>query len=163
MKYIEIGLSLICHVCFIYFATLSLYLGKRNSLNFKKKFISVQSLSLVLHRLQQARLPCPSPTPRACSNTCPSNQWCHHPLSSPFSSCLQSFATSGFFPMTQFFASGSQNTGTSASASILLMNIQDLFPSGLNGLTFLQFKGLSRVFSNTTVQKHQFFGTQLSL
>ena len=81
----------------------------------------------------------------------------------PFSSCLQSFPESGFFQMSQFFTSGGQNIGASASASVLLMNIQNWFPSGLTGLIFLQSKGLSRVFSNTAVQKHQFFSTQLSL
>ena len=102
---------------------------------------------------------------RACSNSCPSSQWCHPTISSSFvlfSSCFQSFPASGSFPMSQFFASGGQSIGVSASASVLPMNIQDWFPLGLTGLISLQSKGLSRVFSNTTVQKHQFFGAQLS-
>ena len=114
--------------------------------------------------LQHARLPCPSPTPRACSNSCPSSRWCHPTISSsvvPFSSCLQSFPAWGSFPMSQFSASGGQSIGASASASVLPMNIQDWFPLGLTGLISLQSKGLSRVFSNTTVQKHQFFMVQL--
>ena len=103
-------------------------------------------------------LPCPSPTP--CSNSCPSSQWCHPTISSsviPFSSCLQSFPVSGSFQMSQLFASGGQNIGASASASVLPMNIQDWFPLGLTGLISLLSKGLSRVFSNTTVQKHQIY------
>ena len=112
------------------------------------------------------QLLCPSPTPGACSNSCPLSQWCHPTILSlviPLSSCLQSFPASGSFPISQFFASGNQSIGVSASASVLPMNIPDWFPLGLTGLISLQFKGLSRVFSNTTVQKHQFFGTQLSL
>ena len=116
------------------------------------------------HGLQHTRLPCPSPTPRACSNSCPLSQWCHpiifHPVV-PFSSCLQSFPSSGSFPMSWLFPSGGQSIR--ASASVLPMNIQDCFPLGLTGLISLQSKGLSRVFSNTTVQKHQFFGAQFSL
>ena len=126
---------------------------------------SVVSNSLQPHGLQHARLTCPSPTPKACSNSCPSSQWCHPTVSSsviPFSSCLQSFAASGSFPMSQFFTSGNQSNGASASVSIVPMNIQDWFPLGLTGLISLQFKGLSRVFSNTTVQKHQFFSARLS-
>ena len=127
---------------------------------------SVVSNSLWPHGLQHARLPCPSTTPGACSNLCPLSQWCHPTISSsvvPFSSCLQSFSASRSFPMSQFFASGGQSIGVSASASVLPMNIQDWFPLGLTSLISSQSKGLSRVFSNTTVQKHQFFGTQLSL
>ena len=111
------------------------------------------------------RLPCPSPTPRACSNSCPSSQWCHPTISSsvvPFSH-LQSFPASGSFPMSQFFTSGGQRIRASASASVLPMNIQDWFPLGLTGLISLHSKGLLGVFSNTTAQKHQFFGTQPSL
>ena len=114
--------------------------------------------------LQHTRLPCPSPNPRAYPNSCPSSRWCHPTISScviPFSSCLQSFLASGSFPMSQFFPPGSQSIW--ASASVLPMNIQAWFPWGLTGLISLQSKGLSRVFSNTTVQKHQFFSTQLSL
>ena len=127
---------------------------------------SVVSDSLRRHGLQDARLPCPSPTSRACSNSYPSSWWCHPIISSsivPFSSWLQSFPASGSFPMSQFFASGSQSIGVSASASVLLVNIQDWSPSEWTGWISLQSKGLSRDFSNTTVQKHQFFGTQLSL
>ena len=127
---------------------------------------SVVSRSLQSHELQHTRPPCPSPTPRAYSNSCSFNQWYHPTISSsviPFSSQLQSFLASGSFPMNQFFTSSGQSIGVSASASVLAMNIQDWFPLGWTGLTFLLFKGLSRVFSNTTVQKHQFFRAQLSL
>ena len=122
----------------------------------------VLSDSLRPHKLRHTMLP--SPTPRACSNSCPSSQWCYPTISSsviPFSSCLQYFRVSGSFPVSQFFASGGQSI--EISASVLPMNIQSQFPLGLTGLIFLQSKGLSRVFSNTTVQKHQFFSTQLSL
>ena len=115
------------------------------------QFSSVQLLSRVrLHGLQHDRLPCPSPTPRACSNSCPLSQWCHPTISSsvvPFSSCFLSFPASGSFPMNQFFISGGQSFG--ASASVLPMNIQDWFPLGFTGLISLQSRGLSRVFSNT--------------
>ena len=117
-------------------------------------------------RLQHSRLPCLSPTPGACSNSCPLS-WCWHPTISsfvvPFSSCLKSFPASGSFPICQFFASGDQSIGASTSTSILPMSIQDLFPLRLTGWISLLSKGLSRVFFNTTIQKHQFFGTQLSL
>ena len=122
---------------------------------------SVVSDSLLPHELQHVRPPCSSPTPGVHPNSCTLSQWCHLTISSsivPFS-CLQSFPASGSFPMSQFFESGGQSIG--ASASVLPMNIQDLFTLGLTGLISLQSKGLSRVFSNT-VQKHQFFGTQLS-
>ena len=127
---------------------------------------SVVSNSLWPHGLQHTRLPCPSPAPGVDSNSCPLSRWCHPTISSsvvPFSSCLQSFPASGSFPMNQFFASGSQSSGASASASVLPMNIQDWFPLGWTGWISLQSKGLSRVFSNITAQKHQFLGTQLSL
>ena len=127
---------------------------------------SVVSDSLSPHGLQHARPRCPSPIPRACSNSCPSSRWCHPTISSsvvPFSSCLQSFPAWGSFPMSQFFASGGQSIGASASASVLPMNIQDWFPLGWTGWISLQSKGLWRVFSNTTVQKHQFFSSQVSL
>ena len=110
--------------------------------------------------------PCPSPTPRACSNSCPSSRWCHPTISSsviPFSSYLPSFPASGSFPGSQFFTSGDHSIGASASTLVLPMNIQDWFPLGLTGWISLQSKGLSRVFSNTTVQKPQFFGAQLTL
>ena len=116
------------------------------------------------HGLQHARPPCPSPTPRVYSNSCPLSRWCHPTISSsadPFSSCLQSSPASGSFLISQFFASGGQSIGV--SASVLPMNIQDWFPLGLTGWISLLSKGLSRVFSSTTVQKHQFFGIQLSL
>ena len=122
--------------------------------------------SLQPHGLQHSRLPCPSPTPGACSNSCPLSQWCHLTISSsvtPFSSRFQSFPASGSFPMSQFFASGGQSIGVSASASVLPRNIQDWFPLGLTGWISLPSKGFSRVFFNTTVQKHQFFSAQPSL
>ena len=125
----------------------------------------VTSNSLWPHGLQHTRLPCPSPTPGACSNSCPLSQWCHPTISSsvlPFSSCLQSFPASGSFPVSRFFRSGGQSTGASASASVLPMNIQGWFPLQLTCLISFQSKGLSRVFSNTTVQKHQFFSAQPS-
>ena len=103
---------------------------------------------------------------RLCSNSCPSSQWCHPTISSsviPFSSSLQSSPASQSFPMSQLFPSGGQSTGVSASASVLLMNVQGWFPLRLTGLIFLLSKGLSRVFSSTTIQRHQFFGAQLSL
>ena len=120
--------------------------------------------SLRPHGLQHASLSWPSTSPRACSNLCPSSQWCHPTISSsevPFSSCFQSFPASGSFLISQLFTSGGQSIG--ASASVLPMNIQGWFPLGLTGLISLQSKGLSRVFSNTKVQKHQFFSTQLYL
>ena len=126
---------------------------------------SVMSDSLRPHGLQHARLPCPSPTPRACSNSCPSSRWCHPTISSsviPFS-CPHSFPASGSFQLKQLFASGGQQIGSSASASVLPMNTQDWSPLGWTGWISLQSKGLSRVFANTTVQKHQFFRAQLSL
>ena len=127
---------------------------------------SVVSNSLRPHGLQHTRPPCLSPTHGAYSNSCPPSQWCHPTISSsvmPFSSGLQSFPASWSFKMSPFFTSSGQSIGISASASVLPMNIQDWFPLGWNGWISLQFKGLSRVFSNTTVQKHQFFSTQLSL
>ena len=125
---------------------------------------SVMSLSLRPHGLQYTRLCCPSPFIRAWSNSCPLSQWCHSTISSSvehFSFCLQSFPTSGSFLMNQFFASGGQSI--EASASVLQKTIQDWFPLGLTGLISLQSKGLSRVFSSTTVWKHEFFGAQPSL
>ena len=119
---------------------------------------SVLSDSLRPHGLQHTRLSCPSPTPKARSNSCPLSQWCHPAISSsvvPFSSCLQSFPASGSFPRSQFFTSGGQSIGVAASASVLPMNIQDWFPLGLTELISLQSKGLSRVFSNITL--HWFY------
>ena len=127
---------------------------------------SVVSDSLWLHGLQHARPPCPSPIPRVYSNSCPLSWWCHPTISSsvvPFSSRLQSFPAPGSFLTSQFFASGGQSTGVSAFPSVPPMNIQEWFPLGWTSWISLQSKGLSRIFSNTTVQKHQFFGTQLSL
>ena len=126
---------------------------------------SVTSNSLWPHRLQDARLPCPSPTPGACSNSCPSIQWCHPTILSsvvPFSSCLQSFPASGSLPMNQFFSSGGQSIG--ASASVLPMNIQDWFPSELTGLITLQSKRLSSLLhhsSKASVISLQFSSVQL--
>ena len=120
------------------------------------------SYSLQPHGLQHTRPPCPSPTPRVYSNPCPLSRWCHPTISSsviPFSSCLQSFPTSGSLQMSQLFTSGGQSIGVSASTSVLPMNTQDWSLLGWTGWVSLQSKGLSRVFSNTTVQKHQFFGT----
>ena len=119
---------------------------------------SVVSNSLRPHGLQHSRPPCPSPTPGAYSNSCPLSPWCHPTISSsvfPFSSCLQSFPASGSFHINHFFASAGQTIGVSASASVLPMNIQDLFPLGWTGWISLQSKGLSRAFSSTTAQKHQ--------
>ena len=134
------------------------------------QFNSFQSLSHVwlfdTHGLQHTRPPCPSPTPGVYSSSCPSRQWYYSTISSsavPVSSRLQSFPASWSFPMSQLFTSGAQSIGVSASTSALPMNIQDWFPSGFTGLISLQSKELSRVFSNTTVQKHQFFSAQLSL
>ena len=126
---------------------------------------SVVSDSLWPHGLQHARPPCLSSTSRACSNSCPLSQWCHPTTSSsitPFSSSLQSFPASGSFPVSWFFASGGQSIGASTSASVIPVNIWDWFPLGWTGWISLLSKGLSRVFSNTTVQKHQFFSVQLS-
>ena len=118
------------------------------------------------HETQHTRPPCLPPTPGVYSDSCPLSWWCHPSISPsvvPFSSCLQSFPASGSFPMSHFYASGAQSIGVSASASVLSMNIQDWFPLGWTGLISLLSNGLWRVFSNTTVQKHQFFGAQLSL
>ena len=140
---------------------IKVYVLKIRSVQFSH---SVMSNSLWPHGLQHTRLPCLSPTPGACSNSCPLSQWCHPIISSsaiPFSSCLQSFPASGSFPVNQFFELGGQSIGASASASVLPINIQDWFPLSLTGLISLLSKGLSRVFSNPIVRKHQFFGVQL--
>ena len=139
------------------------FMVARGSVQFSR---SVVSYSLWPHGLQHARPPCPSPTPGDHSNSCPLSWWCHPTIPSSvvlFSSFLQSFPASGFFQMSQFFTSGGQSIGLSASASVLPMNIQDRFPLGWTGWISLQSKELSRVFSNTTVQKHQIFCAQLSL
>ena len=130
------------------------------------QFSSVAQSCLTLCDPMNHRPPCPSQTPRVYSNTCPSSRWCHPTISSsviPFSSCPQSPSASGSFPMSQLIAWGGQSIGVSASASasVLPMNTQGWFPLGLTDLISLQSKGLSRVFSNITVQKHQFFGAQL--
>jgi len=128
------------------------YLG--GSVQFSR---SVMSDALQSHGLQHARPPCLLPTPGTCANSHPLSRWCHPTISSSvvhFSSCLQSFPASGSFPINQFFASGGQSIGVSASTSVLPMNIQDWFPLGWTGFISLQSKALSRVFSNTTVQKH---------
>jgi len=127
---------------------------------------SVMSDSLRPHELQHARPPCPSPTPRVYPNSCSLSWWRHPTISSsvvPFSSCLQSFPTSGSCQMNQVFSSGGQSIGVSASTSVHPMNTQDLFPLEWICWISLHSKGISRVFSNTTVQKHQFFSAQLSL
>ena len=136
----------------------------------RKEFRSVQSLSCVrLFATPWTAAPqasCPSPTPRVHPNSCPLSWWCHPTISSsviPFSSCSQSFPASGAFQMSQLFSSGGQSIGVSASASVLPMNTQDWSSLGWTSWISLQSKGLSRVFFNTTVQKHWFFGTQLSL
>ena len=131
---------------------------------------SVMSDSLQSHGLQHAGLPCPSPTLGVHPNSCPLSQWCHPTISSSvvsFSSCPQSFPESGSFQMSQFFAPGGQSIGVLASASVLSKNTQDWSvywsPLGWTGWISLQSKGLSRVFSNTTVQRHEFFSAQLSV
>ena len=126
---------------------------------------SVVSDSFWPHESQHARPPCPSQAPGGYSNLCPLSRWCHPAISSsliPFSSCPQSLPASGSFPMSQLFAWGGKSIGVSASASVLPMNTQDWSPSGWTGWISLQSKGLLRVFSNTTVPRHQFFSTQLS-
>ena len=126
---------------------------------------SVVSDSLQHHESQHARPPCPSPTPRVYPNSCPSSQWCHQAVSSsviPFSSSPQSLPASESFPVSQLFAWGGQSTGVSASASVLPVITQDWSPLGWTGWISFQSKGLSRVFSNITVQKYQFFGSQPS-
>ena len=144
------------HYCFAFSVPVSFSVQFSNS---------VISNSLRPHGLQYARPPCLSPTPGVYLNSRPSSRWCHLAISSsvvPFSTCPQSLPASGSFPVSQLFAWGGQSIGVSASASILPMNTQDWSPLGWTGWISLQSKGLSRVFSNTTVQKHQFFGTQLS-
>ena len=137
--------------------------GTNFSLQFSRSVVSDSSRP---HESQHARPPCPSPTPGVHPSLCPSSRWCHPTISSsvvPFSSCPQSFSASGSFQMSQLFAWGDQSFGVSASTSALPMNTQDWSPLGKTGWISLQSKGLSRVFSNTTVQKHQFFCSQLSL
>ena len=158
----------VCRVCFSLNKS-TFYLSLCLSLNsFCNVIVDSHSVSDSLwpHGLQHTRLPCLSPFPGACSNSCPLSQWCYPTVSSsvvPFSSCFKSFPASGSFLMSQLFTSGGQNIGASVSASVLPMNIQDWFPLGWTGWISLKSKGLSRVFSNTTVWKHQFFSAQLSL
>ena len=135
----------------------------RTSVQFSHSFVSN---SLWPHGPQNTRPPCLSSIPGVYPNSCPLSWWCHPTISTsviPFSSCLQSFPASGSFPMSQLFVSGGQSIGVSVSTSVLPMNTQDWSPLGWTGWISLQSKGLSRVFSNTTVQKHQFFSAQLSL
>ena len=141
-------------------------LWQKAAIQFSISSVAQSCLTLQLHGLQHARLPCPTPILGACSNSGPSRWWCHPTIPSsviPFSSYLQSFSASGSFPMSQFFASDGRSIGASASASVLSMNIQDWFLLGLTEWISSQSKGLSRVFSNTAVQNHQFFCAQVSL
>ena len=141
-----------------------IYTNKYTPINSVQISHSVMSDSLWPHGLQHARPPCPLPTPGVYSNSCPLSWWCHPTISSsvvPFYSCPQSLPASGSFQISQLFASGGQSIGVSVSTSVLPMNTQDWSPLGWTGLISLQSKGLSRVFSNMTVQKHQFFGVQL--
>ena len=135
----------------------------KRSVQFSRSLVSD---SLQPHESQHARPPCPSPTPRVHPNPCPLSQWCHPTISSsvvPFSSCHQSFPASGSFPVSQFFTSGGQSIAVSASTSILPRTLKDWSPLGLTSLIWLNSKRFSRVFSNTTVQTHQFLSVQLSL
>ena len=162
-----ITIQLLCHSVFTYSQVLLTDYRPLLSLFLLSVFsLSVMPDSLRPHGLQLARLPCPSPFPGACSNSCPLSHWCHPTISSSvvlFSSCLLFFPASGSFLMSLFFASTGQSTGASSSASVLSMNYQSWFPLGLTGVISLQSKGLSRVFSNNTVQKHQIFDAQPSL
>ena len=162
-----ITIQLLCHSVFTYSQVLLTDYRPLLSLFLLSVFsLSVMPDSLRPHGLQLARLPCPSPFPGACSNSCPLSHWCHPTISSSvvlFSSCLLFFPASGSFLMSLFFASTGQSTGASSSASVLSMNYQSWFPLGLTGVISLQSKGLSGVSSNTTIQKHQLFGAQPSL
>ena len=151
-----------CLICELLKSNDNVLLHLLSSVQFSRLVVSD---SLWPHEPQHARPPCPSPTPRVHPGPCPLSRWCNLTNSSstiPFS-CPQSFLASGSFPMSQLFTSGGQSTRVSASTSVLPMNTQDWSPLGWTGWISLQSKGLSRVFSNTTVQKHQFFGVQLSL
>ena len=148
------------------FLTISACCVKSNLVQFSQFSHSVMSNSWQPHELQHARPPCPTPIPRASPNSCPLSWWCHPTISSsvvPLSSCPQSFPASGSFQMSLLFASGGQSIGVSASTPVLPMNTQDWSPLGWTGWISLLFKGLSRVLSNTTVEKHPFFCAQLSL
>ena len=154
-----VNISLLKNVAYI---TIHLCIPSSVSVKFS---CSVVSNSLRPHEPQHPRPPCPSPTPGVHPNPCPLSWWCHPTISSsivPFSSCPQSFPASGSSPMSQLFSWGGQSTGLAASTSVLPMNTQDWSSLGRTGWISLQSKGLSRVFCNTTAQKHQFFGTQLS-
>ena len=161
-----------CHICYLIQNSQKESGKDRNYLNFymeintQEYFSSVQSLSRVqLCDPMDFKLPCPSLSPGVCLDSCPLSQWCHPTISSfvlPFSSCPQSFPASGSFPMSQLFTSGGPSTGVSALASFLPKKSQGWSPSEWTGWISLQSKGPSGVFSNTTVQKHQFFGAQLS-
>ena len=149
--------------CSVLLVTTEMQIKITHSFQFSR---SIVSDTLQPHERQHARPPCPSPTPRVHPNPCSLSRWCHPTISSsvlPFSSCPQSFLASGSLQMSQLFASGGQSTGVSDSTSVLHMNTQDWSPLWWTNWISLQSKELSRVFSNTTVQKHQFFGTQLSL
>ena len=144
--------------------SMEIILKTRNKATICISSVTQSCPTLQPHGLHHTRLPCRSPTPRAYSNSCPLSQWCHPTISTsviPLFSHLQSLPASRSLQMSQFFATGSQRFGVSALASVLPMNIQDWFPLEWTSWISLQSKGLSRVFSNTTVQKHQFFGTQL--
>ena len=163
IRYLSICVSFnfFFHHCLVLPSVHALHTFQFSSIQFSH---SVVSNFLQSHGLQSP--PCPSPTPGVQSDSCPMSQWCHPTISSfviPFSSCLQSFPAWGSFQMTQFFAKGGQIIGVSASALVLPMNSQDWSPLGWTGWISLQSMGISRVFSNTTVQKHQFFDVQLSL
>ena len=182
MYYIHVLLNPVCLICPSAFLLpfgnpwLAFYIWESASVWHTHSFVSLFLLLLFSHSvvsnslrpqgLQHARLPFPSPTPGVFWNSCPLTQWCHPAISSsvvPFSSCPQSFPASGSFPMSQFFESGGQIIGASASASVLPVNIEDWSPSEWTGWISLQSKGLPRVSSNITVQKQQFFSAQLSL
>ena len=148
------------------FIYIHISIHKERCLNSIQFSCSVRSDSLRPHELQQTRPPCPSPTPGVHPNTCPMSQWCHATISSsaiPFSSCLQFFPASGSFPVNQLFGAGGQSIRVSASTSVLPMNTQDWSPLGWTGWNLLAVQGTLKSFSNTTVQKHQFFSTQFSL
>ena len=158
--------SFIWQHIFIKHLVCSIWVSKLPQFSSVQFSCSVVSDSLRPHESQHARPPCPSPTPRVHPDPCPLSQWCHPAISSsvvPFSSCPQSLPASESFPISQLFAWGGQSIGVSALASVLPINTQDWSPLGWTGWISLQSKGLSRVFSNTSVQKHQFFGAQLSL
>ena len=164
----KLASSIIACICLCYYLSpkFLFLLGEWEKYEDSVQFsCSVMSYSLQPHELQHVRTPCPSPTPGIHPNSCPFSRQCYPTISSSVipSSCLQSFPASGSFQISQLFASGGQSIGVSASTPVLPINIQDWFPLGWTGWISLQFKGLSRVFSNTTVQKHQFFSTQLSL